>query len=590
MILHLYVDSASFSSLPDDAISLSLRFRVDADQDQDEEGQGQGQDEAVLDATCAVTPGLASASLCQTLHVPLLDDVTRTSRVEVEAVVYSADGLRSPRGRGATTVSPVEHGAAKQVEFHDGNATTGNVKFSAFYYRFPMDINDFQQNGPTAATEQQQKFMKEYSFLQKRRLRWGDGKASSWNSTSERLLAEDPAVAANRDLAWAQGHQQPFRLNRKQQNPYGKPTNDSKQKKKLTSAQISAKYGKPKLRKTSLSVSYGGVAWPDNAGDSEEKLLQKLHIAEQKRLHLIHCAAQDARQRNRRTFEKIDNIKKSRNSVSPQEHERLKQLLRDKEQALRDLRMELESQKSTHRRATATAISQRHTTSQGRRNDCAPSGRPQVSSKRESHKKSIGCGGSGCRSRNPSYLTPTSSWAARANVAFPPTRSNNPNSNCNRSCDTVALSRARPQRRRKKRSNANVAPVEKSRHWEPVSGKFPMSVPLDVFHDGDTATTSSSSLDLDDNIRRREHASKQIIVDDDDSEGNYIDEIPASKSASALHFIQEIKGAQERLAAEEESEQVGSESNMNRIIEKYTNTSTIKQGDVLDVSITSSHR
>ena len=148
MILHLFIDSALFTSLPDDIITISLKFSVDRDKS--------------LDVTSSVAPH-SETVISKTLHIPLLDDVATTSAIEIEAVAYSVDGRSVVQGSGATSVSPIEHGVAKQVALHDGHGTTGTVKFSVYYYRFPMDINDFQHHtdDKVSATAQQQLFMKE---------------------------------------------------------------------------------------------------------------------------------------------------------------------------------------------------------------------------------------------------------------------------------------------------------------------------------------------------------------------------------------------------------------------------------------------
>jgi len=602
MILHIFVDTTYFTTLPDDVITISLKFTVDKD--------------TTLDVTSPITKD-SEAVISKTLHIPLLDDVSRTSELEVEAVAHSVDGQSAPQGRGATTVSPMEHGAAKQVDFNDGKSNTGDVKFSVFYYRFPMDINDFQQNGQAAATKQQQKFMKEYAFLQKRRLRWGESKASSWNNTSERLLAED--------LALAQG-QRPHRAQERNKHPYGKSDPPSKQQKHAGSAQE-----KPKLRKTTLSVSYGGVAWPHNTGDQEEKLLQKLHMAEQKRLQLLHSAAEEARKRNQRLDKRIETIKKSRSTISPQEHARLKALLREKEQALRDLRAELENQKLTHRKAVTNAAMHRRSSSivqaetkvlrsgsnsapgsgRGRRPVSPRRSQPQV---KQAGRCSSRCGGTGSRNRKgppPSYLTPTSSWASRANLAFPPTRCNNPNSNCSRACcyrpGNAASKNKRPMQEAARRHVGTQRAGNGRAHATRQSSqqRSPMEIPLDIFHDGDTATTvssSSASLALSGGQTPLEqHHLLQRSVDQD-SEEDYVDEIPASKSAAAMYFIQEIRETQEKLEREQQNSNAADtidsesgtttskDSNMNRIIEKYSdiNISTQQhEAEQLDVSTSS---
>jgi hypothetical protein len=619
MILHVFVDTAIFTGLPENATTISLRCSVDK--------------EKSLDVISPVRTDSEIIIISKTLHIPLLDDVSKTSEIEIEAVAYNVDGRSIPQGRGSTTVSPIEHGIAKQVNFNNGNQTTGNVTFSVYYYRFPMDINDFQQNEQVVATEQQQKFMKEYSFLQKRRLRWGDGKTVSWNSNSERLLAEDSSIAANRDLAMV-GCSQTKKTIKENLYPYGNAPSNTK-KKKETSAQISARKSKPKLRKTCLSATYGGVEWPHNSDDQEEKLLQKLHIAEQKRLQLIQTAAEETRQRNIQVEKKIQSIKQSRTSISPQEHQRLKLLLREKEESLQALRAELMNQKNTHRKAHrhSSAHPRPVNTNSGTRRGAKieqrpPSSQGSNSALRASHQRS----GNGNSNSNgnangnsngnangnsngrktskrpaPAYLAPTACWASKSASLAPP-RSNNSNSN-NRyiRLQNVRTSSATVPRRRRRVKKACDKPQSEqfSAPHCPADfpyDQFPLSLPLDVFHDGDmrsSATSSTSSTPLSsaslalggskkDDLHHHHYVA---------SDSHCIEDIIASKSATAISLIQEIKDTQAYLmqatsqdaVTTSEEQDSDKESNLNKIIEKYS-SSPQHPREVLDVSIPSTHR
>lgn len=353
MILHIFLDSAFLGPLPKDIITLAfsvstegktadITTRAIADQSRRKEYKDKGlsgiessdEDEDVEEK---------SFLLSSTLHFPLKDDISKTSTVEIDATAYTMEGIALPLGRGETTVSTVEHGSPKEVILAPSSKPNDKqnsiikkikkahvirkVTLAAFYYKFPMDISDFKQNDGMTATGRQQQFMKEYSFLQNRRMRWGDAKPSTWNSSSEHLLNEDPAVLVNRDLSAVTNKKGGIH---KQKRSAEVPLRKKKMKEK------------PKLRKTCMSVFYGGINWPECQGKGEDKLLLKLHLADQKRLQLLQEAAEKTRKRNRAKEAKIANIKANHSaSADRYERRRLEKLLEEKEKTLRALKAEL---------------------------------------------------------------------------------------------------------------------------------------------------------------------------------------------------------------------------------------------------------
>lgn len=139
----------------------------------------------------------------------------------------------------------------------------------------------------------------------------------------------------------------------------------------------------------------------------------------------------------------------------------------------------------------------------------------------------------------------------------------------------------------------------------------PMEMPLDIFQDGDTATTVSTSSSaslalsagqtpLEQHHLYQQQRSLLQRLNDQDSDGDYV--FPASKSAAAMYFIKEIRETQENLEKEQRNSEAidtvncesetstSKDSKMNRIIEKYSSANILiqqEETEQLDVSTTS---
>lgn len=320
MIIHIFVDTAIFSNLPEEAITISLGLEI----------EGRNFD------LCSPLDN-AIASFHKTIHVPLTTDVTKTSELIIRTKSFSVDGVSQVHGQGICCISPVEHGASKAIHIHDGNSTSGKVTFTIFYYKFPMDIGDFKENKTTAVTRQDQ-YVKEFAFLQSRRMRWSGKRPSSFNKTSERLLSEDIAVKVNREFE---------EFNNK--DPKFRPQNVPKKNVPKKAWPSTQSY---RLRKTTLSVSYGGTDRPSYSVRQEEKIRYKLQLAEEKRLSLLKDTAKKVRLRNVQLNEKIESIHQKKEYIGKQKEMQLRRLLQKKEASLMRLRAELIEQQKIHNRSS----------------------------------------------------------------------------------------------------------------------------------------------------------------------------------------------------------------------------------------------
>jgi hypothetical protein len=280
-----------------------------------------------------------AANFCKTIHVPVPDDQTHTSDLNISASAFTVEGITFPLGNCKHTFTSMEHGTSKKLYFASKkSAEAGNIVITAFYYRFPMDIADFSVKDQSAS-ERQQKYIKEYTFLRSRRENWSGNRATTWNSQTQRLIDEDVSVP----------------LHKTKPNNGSSRTQTGSGGKKIAPGE--SVRSAPKLRKTMMSVGYVGIHWPENGtGDQEEKIMHRLHIAEEKRLHMLKEAADKARRRNIEVDRKIRRIAEDKQRQG-KDAAKLRALLHKKEEALVKLKYELEE--SERNAAAAAALVRR---------------------------------------------------------------------------------------------------------------------------------------------------------------------------------------------------------------------------------------
>ena len=318
MLIHIFVDSVVFSTVPKKTVSIVLNIDVESKN---------------FELSAPLCDDVA-ANFCKTIHVPVPENQAHTSDCTVIASAFTVEGISFPLGECKYTFTSIEHGIPKKLNFKSKkHPEVGNISITVFYYRFPMDIADFSLKDQSAASRQQ-KYIREYTFLRLRRENWGGHRTTTFDHNTQRLLDNDASILSSDQR----------RARSKAAAPASRPAPASR--------------SAPKLRKTMMSVGYVGIHWPETGdGDKEEKLMQKLHIAEEKRLHLLKEAADRARRRNIVTERKAQAIK-AHKKLAGRDEGRLRDILRKKEKALKKLEIELQE---SERNAAAAAAARRRT-------------------------------------------------------------------------------------------------------------------------------------------------------------------------------------------------------------------------------------
>eukprot|EP00602_Paraphysomonas_sp_CaronLab_P007623 CAMPEP_0185022720 /NCGR_PEP_ID=MMETSP1103-20130426/5425_1 /TAXON_ID=36769 /ORGANISM="Paraphysomonas bandaiensis, Strain Caron Lab Isolate" /LENGTH=682 /DNA_ID=CAMNT_0027554931 /DNA_START=331 /DNA_END=2379 /DNA_ORIENTATION=+ len=220
----------------------------------------------------------------------------------------------------------MEHGVTKTLDFMLRNTNTGTISLTTFYYQFPIDIDNFNSSDQTSI-DRERKFIQEYTFLRSRRLNWGPKRLSTWNTKTEHLLDEDESIP----VAYNDS-----KKSSKKKSAHSQRSND-RVKKCSTS---------PKLRKTTFSVWHTGAPELRQPAHAEDKLLYKLHLAEERRLHMLRQVKQAAHKRNLKVDKQIQRIKYQKGHQSMSE-ERLRKILQKKEEEIKYLERELKYSKQT---------------------------------------------------------------------------------------------------------------------------------------------------------------------------------------------------------------------------------------------------
>lgn len=320
MLIHIFVDSVVFASVPKKTVTIVLNIDVETRN---------------FELSAPLCDDVA-ANFCKTIHVPVTDDQTHTSDIKIAASAFTVEGITFPLGNCKYTFTSMEHGLTKKLYFASKKSPeAGNIVVTAFYYRFPMDIADFSMKDQSAS-ERQQKYIREYTFLRSRRENWSGNRATTWNSQTQRLIDEDISVPLTKP---------------KPRSGLSKTKSGSNDTKNVPRKRLA-----PKLRKTMMSVGYVGIHWPESGNkDNNEKIMLRLHIAEEKRLHMLKEAAERARRRNVVVDRKIRQIAEQKQSQG-REAATLRALLHKKEEALVKLKVELEESERSRRAAAERKV------------------------------------------------------------------------------------------------------------------------------------------------------------------------------------------------------------------------------------------
>ncbi len=265
MLLHLNVQKVTFGEFDSTAVCAFLTIRCCE------------HEFCVSSAHCKSS----TAFFDQVVHIPIPDDHDAIVRVQLAASLFLQSGIYIQKGAASILLSPLEHGKNKRVSLLSKDfAEYGTIELSSGFYNVPMSSATAVpvEESRRKHIQSDQQFRKEFNFLLSRKRNWGQDRQSSWKGRQESLLA----TASLHDV---------------EKNAEELPGNSLRGE--GGSSKRALPSSSPKLRKTCMSVGYV-TFWPSEgeAGLEADKILLKLHLAEQRRLKLLSEAEQRARRRN----------------------------------------------------------------------------------------------------------------------------------------------------------------------------------------------------------------------------------------------------------------------------------------------------
>lgn len=299
MLLHIYVQKIHFESAPSNAMACFLSIHS-------------GSFEYCLSS---VYYKGGTAFFDQVVHVPIQNDNDAATKVTLMGSIFMKNGLFEPQGKCTFITSPLEHGTSKQLSmFGNSGVILSQVVLTPSFYAAPMTDGVWtgSANPDRGLTGS---FRREYEFLLARKKNWGQSRQSSWKEEHEALLAEGPERVKRDRVQRAEGGKNSQRV----------------------------AWGEPKLRKTCMAVGYVHF-WPSEkgAGTDEDKIMLKLHLAEQRRLKILRETEERACARNRACKKTSAHALQMR---PRKEVDELKRILEERERELQQLRKCV----STHR-------------------------------------------------------------------------------------------------------------------------------------------------------------------------------------------------------------------------------------------------
>jgi hypothetical protein len=374
MLIHLFIDTATFNHLSSNAISILLTILVN------------NQDTYQMSAPILQN---SMINFCQTIYLPITDPEINLTEIELTASSYLTSGKSLSLGKCHCLASYHEHGLIKLLSFQNilTKEIIGNISLTLFYYQFPMDINNFRtdESGSDRIGDkrnrlkiQNQHFLREYLFLRSRSEHWkGNGRIQTWNYKTQSLLDQDESLKISHKLKKQEEERRERnerisslspgrrRRRREKQEEGGAAVREAREAHSSTSKKLPRRsFSSPKLRKTVMSVGYigNGVTWPSENDHSTaissssnlssslplslpaslpshlltEKLQFKLYLAEERRLHLLKRSAELVKQKNSqmKIRHEVNLHERVRQSATEQQ---LRQLLALKERSIKRL-------------------------------------------------------------------------------------------------------------------------------------------------------------------------------------------------------------------------------------------------------------
>lgn len=305
----------------------------------------------------------------QTVHLPVLDkdkvtgskfaplsenDPGPTTRIAFDLIGTMTNGTEKNMGRTSCITSCLEHSVTKILTMHNASeALTGRLTVTFYYYRYPLDLSDrglILTEEVISENKAHNISSREYAFLLSRKINWHGVRSASFNDYTERLVTAD--VTKNlKDL-----HESRKSLLSSKSSRDGKKVEESPSASLIRSTysvskkpwqvnkSVKGKSSKKepiKTRTTVSAVGYAGVKWPEANQSNREKLIYKLHLAEERRLQLLKELKDEAVKKTKVLMKKANDVinkKKDKN-----DEKMLKAILKSKDSELKRLKENLVS-------------------------------------------------------------------------------------------------------------------------------------------------------------------------------------------------------------------------------------------------------
>jgi len=260
-------------------------------------------------------------------------------------------------GKTSCITSCLEHSVTKILTMHNASeALTGRLTVTFYYYRYPLDLSDrglILTEEVISENKAHNISSREYAFLLSRKINWHGVRSASFNDYTERLVTAD--VTKNlKDL-----HESRKSLLSTKSSRDGKKGEESSSASLIRSTYSATK--KPwhvnassktkanikkepvKTRQTVSGVGYANVKWPESNENNKEKLIFKLHLAEERRLQLLKELKDEAIKKTKILMKKANDVINKRKDKN--DEKMLKAILKSKDNELKRLKENLVSYK-----------------------------------------------------------------------------------------------------------------------------------------------------------------------------------------------------------------------------------------------------
>ena len=301
MLLHIYVDRIHFEEPPNNTMAAFLTVHS-------------GSFEYCVSSVYYKS---GTAVFDQVVHIPIPNDNDTVTKVTLIGSIFLKNGLFEPEGKCSFITSPIEHGTPKKLSLFGKKGTVvSEVSLTASFYSAPIGTEEpkMGKNPEQMITDD---FRKEYNFLMTRKKNWSGNRPSTWRGDHEMLLT-DNGIDSNSPT--------------RKRHSVALNTNKNANQKKCES---------PKLRKTCMAVGYVNF-WPSfqNVESEEDKIMLKLHLAEQRRLKLLRDNEERVKAMNNADKKRSD---KALQRKPDKDVQKLKKILNEKENELQQLRRHMAS-------------------------------------------------------------------------------------------------------------------------------------------------------------------------------------------------------------------------------------------------------